>query len=106
MSGLALPVEILVVRPWPDSLDPIRSALFAAGFSPTFHLVDIEPALHAALTRGGFDIVIYDPATTGVSRATVQACIDMLRPGTPLVVLRDLADLGSQLAAVLETRRN
>ena len=84
----------------------MRSALHDAGFWPTFHRVDMEPALNAALTRGGFDIVIYDPATSGLSRGMVQACIDTLRPGIPLILLGDLATLGSQIAAVLEARRN
>jgi hypothetical protein len=106
MLGQPLHVAILVVRPWSDSLDRIRSVLRAAGFEPTFHQVDFEPALHAALTRGGYDVVVYDPASTGLSRAAVQACIDTLRPGTPLVVIRDPRDLGRQIAAVLEARRN
>ena len=84
----------------------MRLALEQAGFAPTFERVDIEPALHAALVRGGFDAVIYDPATPGLSRATVAACIDKLRPGLPFVQLRDLTELAHQIAAVLEARRN
>ncbi len=106
MPGQALHIDILLVRSWLHPLEPIRSTLRTAGFAPRFHRVDIEPALHAALTRGGYDVVIVDPHTAVLSRQIVQARIDELRPGTPLVLLGELSDLGARIAAVLHARRN
>lgn len=106
MPGQALHIEILLVRSWLHPLEPIRSSLRAARFAPRFHRVDIEPALHAALTRDGYDVVILDPGTTGLTHELVQARITELRPGTPLLLLGDVADLGGRIAAVLHARRN
>ena len=106
MTSKELPIRILLVRSWLHRLEPIRTALRAAGFSPSFVRVDIEPALHAALTRGGFDVVIIDSTLRRITREVVRARIGELRPGTPLVVLGSLHDLGARIAAVLEARRN
>lgn len=106
MTGKPLHIEILLIRSWLHPLEPIRSTLRSAGFAPRFHRVDHEPALHAALTRGDYDVVILDPETTGLTRELVQARITELSKGTPLVPLGGLPDLGARVAAVLEARRN
>ena len=77
-----------------------------AALEGRFHRVDIEPALHAALTRDAYDAVVYDPQTPLLTRDIVQARINELRPGTPLVVLGKLEDLGACIAGALDARRN
>jgi hypothetical protein len=106
MPSRALPIEILLVRSWLLPWEPIRSALHGAGFVARFHRVDIEPALAAALTRDAYDVVILDPRIPGLTRELVQARIAELRPGTPLVLLGRLDDLGVRIAAALDARRN
>ncbi len=99
-------LRIVLVRSWLHKLEPIRAALRAAGFAPTFLRIDIEPALHAALTRGDLDLVIYDPELEGLSGPTVAARCKAVRPGVPCIAIGELDDLGARIAAVLKPLRN
>jgi len=97
-------VKVLLIRPWIHSVAPLRAALQRVGFSARFTRVDIEPALHAAVERGGFDVVIVDPATPGLSRSTVEACLRDHRLWLPVVELDGVSDLGEQVKHALEAR--
>lgn len=106
MPAPGMRIRIVLVRSWLHKLEPVRAAVRAAGLAPTFLRVDIEPALHAALTRGDVDLVIYDPTLEGLSRAIVEARCKKLRPGLPCIALGKLDDLGARINAVLKKQRN
>jgi len=101
MTVPARAIRILLVRSWLHGVEPLRAALYAAGVVATFIRTDIEPALHAALTRGGIDLVILDPAIEGLSRETVVALCKQLRPSVPLIVLGEVDDLGEIVRSAL-----
>ncbi len=99
-------LQILVIRSWVAELQPIRAALAAVGLSVELTTVDFEAALNAALTRGGYDVVIYDPETPGLSHDAVLACFRGNRCEVPLLVLEDLGSLAARVQAALATLAN
>jgi DNA-binding response OmpR family regulator len=99
-------VKVLLIRPWIYSLAPLRASLRDAGFEARFTRVDIEPALHAALTRGGYDVAVVDPATPGLTRSTIELRLRDHRADFPIIVLEDIASLGEHVRAALAARRS
>jgi len=99
-------VKVLLIRPWIHSLAPVRAALRSAGIEARFTRVDIEPALHAALARGGFDVAIVDPATPGLMPSSIDACLREHRVTLPVLELGDVADLGARIKRALAARRS
>jgi DNA-binding response OmpR family regulator len=99
-------VKVLLIRPWIHSLAPLRDALRSAGLEARFTRVDIEPALNAALVRGGFDVAIVDPGTPGLSHSTLEARLREHRGDFPIVVLEDLETLGERVKLALAARRS
>ena len=99
-------VKVLLIRPWIHSLAPVRDALRTAGFEAHFTRVDKEPALQAALARGGFDIAIVDPATPGLSRSTIEAALRDHRTSVPIVELDGASNLGDELRRALDGTRS
>lgn len=106
MADPAITVPVLVVQFWIHDVEPIRSALRDAGIDPRIRRVDIEPALHAALSWGRYEVVIYDPATPTISREAVEACLRASRREVPLVIADDLATLGERTQRALLARRS
>jgi hypothetical protein len=105
MALLGSTMKILLIRSWIHPIAPLRAALHDSGIDPRFTRVDIEPALNAALARGGFDLAIFDPATPGLPRAVVDARLREQRFSLPVVELGDLIDLGERIHAALAARR-
>jgi len=99
-------VKVLLVRPWIHSLAPLRASLRTAGFEARFTRVDIEPALNAALARGGFDVAVVDPATPGLAQSTIELRLRDHRIECPIVLLDDLSVLGARVKAALAARRS
>jgi hypothetical protein len=99
-------VQVLLIRPWIHSLAPLRTSLRRAGFEARFTRVDIEPALHAALARGGYDVAVVDPATPGLTQSTIEGCLRDHRAAFPILVLEDIETLGEQVKAALASRRS
>jgi DNA-binding NtrC family response regulator len=99
-------VQLLLIRPWIHSLAPLRASLRRAGFEARFTRVDIEPALHAALVRGGYDVVVVDPATPGLPHSTIESCLRDHRADLPIIVLEDIESLGERVKAALASRRS
>ncbi len=64
-------MRILVIRPWTKPLGRLRSLLREAGIEALIRRVDIEPALNAELTRGNFDLILFDP-TGSITRELVE----------------------------------
>lgn len=106
MAALGFPLRVLLIRAWIHKLEPIRTTLRAAGMDPRFTRVDIEPALNAALTRGGFDIAIFDPRTPGLTRELVEARLKEHRRYLPIIVLGDLSTLAEHVGAAISARHN
>lgn len=98
--------RIVVVRSW--LLDPraIEEALREAGVDAALTSVDFKAALVAALSHDHFDAAIFDPNTTELSRADVEACLRESGRSTPLIVLHDLATIGAAVRTALEVLRN
>jgi DNA-binding NtrC family response regulator len=99
-------MKILLVRPWIHPLAPMREALRRAGIQARFTRVDIEPALNAALARGGYDVVIFDPTIPGVSALVLEARMREHRIDIPVVEIGDLEDLVERIANALASRRS
>jgi hypothetical protein len=106
MSSPDSALKVLLIRPWIHSLAPIRAALRSAGYEARFTRVDIEPALQAAVVRGGLDLAIVDPATPGLSASTIEACVRDHRPYLPIVELGDVSDLAARIKRALAARRS
>jgi hypothetical protein len=102
MAATTSQVRILLIRPWIRPLAPIRAALRDAALDARILRVDLEPALNAALARGGFDIIVFDPLTKELPRPVVQA---RLTPDLEPVVLAN-DGLAAQIAAALISRLN
>jgi len=54
MPALGSKINVLLIRSWIHPLAPLRAALHDAAIDARFTRIDIEPALNAALARGGF----------------------------------------------------
>jgi DNA-binding NtrC family response regulator len=99
-------IRILLIRPWTEPLAPLRSALTAADLRARFHRVDIEPALNAALDRGGYDVIIFDTRTPGISRETIESRMKANRRAIPIVTLGDARTLADEIREALQSHAN
>jgi hypothetical protein len=106
MASPTSTVQVLLIRPWIHSLTPLRDSLRGVGFEARFTRVDFEPALRAALGRGGYDVAVVDPATPGLTHATIQRCLRDHRADFPIIVLEDIESLGVRVKAALASRRS
>jgi 23S rRNA U2552 (ribose-2'-O)-methylase RlmE/FtsJ len=105
MAERAAKMQVLVVQFWIHDAKPIRAALERAGLDVAITRVDFEPALHAALTLDRYDLVIYDPATTTMSKQLVAETMRAARhPDVALVVADDLSTLGARACEVIRSR--
>ena len=100
------PLHILLIRAWIHELEPVRAALRDAGFDVDITRIDIEPALHAALTRRAFDLVIHDPNVASLSREVIEARLREHRHATPIVTLRTFEGLGDAVIRAFAYLRN
>jgi predicted MPP superfamily phosphohydrolase len=100
------PLHILLIRAWIHELEPVRVALCDAGFDIEITRIDIEPALHAALTRRAFDLVIHDPSVTSLSRELIEARLRGHRHATPVVTWRGLDGIGEAVLRAFAHLRN
>ena len=108
---MALPVDVLLIRPWTCEIDSIVRWLRAADLEPTIERVDFEPALRAALKSGRYTIAIYsvavyDPQTETLSREVVEAALREHAPELPLLVLDDVQLLGARVRQVVQARQS
>jgi hypothetical protein len=99
-------LQILIIRSWIEELRPIRDALRAGGLSVDLTSVDFEAALDAALSRGGFAAVIYDPATPALPRDLVIACMRANKCELPIIVLEDVASLAARVQTAIAAHKN
>jgi len=99
-------VRILLIRPWTEPLAPFRAALRDAGIETRITRVDIEPALNAALSRGRFDVVVFDPKTSDISRELLEVRLRENPQRTPVVVFKTLDVAIEQLKHALAARLN
>lgn len=99
-------IRILLIRPWTEPLAPLRTALEAAELPVRFHRVDIEPALNAALLRGGYAVIVFDPGTPGISREMIEARLKANRRTIPIVTLGDARTLAEAIRQALRSHAN
>jgi len=101
-------VRILLIRPWTDPFAPFRAALRAVGIHARISRVDIEPALHAALGRSSYDVIVLDPRTPGISRDVVDAGLREHARLIPVVVIdTDSAEaIAGAIKRTLDARLN
>lgn len=99
-------IRILLIRPWTEPLAPLRIALDQAAIAARIHRVDIEPALNAALNRGGYDVVVLDPRTPAISVEVIEACMKANRRSFPIVTLGDPSTLGDAIRNAIRARLN
>ena len=99
-------IRILLIRPWTEPLAPLRSALTKADLPARFHRVDIEPALNAALDRGGYDVIIFDARTPGITRETIESRVKANRRTIPIVTLGDARTLADDIRQALRSHAN
>lgn len=106
MSATNHAIRILLIRPWTVPLAPLRAAFVAAAVTPRFHRVDIEPALNAALHRGGHDVILLDPRTPGLSRELVAVRMREHQCTRPLVLLEHLDTVAADVQRALRSHLN
>jgi DNA-binding NtrC family response regulator len=99
-------IRILLVRPWTESLAPLRAELRAAGFDAQLVRIDFEPALNAALMRDRFDVIIYDPTTRGITRELIETRLRENRRAVPVVVLDSVSTIARAIERALAEQRN
>lgn len=99
-------IRILLIRPWTEPLAPIRAALEEAGVTARFHRVDIEPALDAAIHRGGYTVIVFDPCTRGITREMIESRLKESRRTIPIVTLGDARTLADDIQQALRSHAN
>ena len=99
-------IRILLIRPWTQPLAPLRIALEQAGMTARFHRIDIEPALNAALDRGGYDVVVFDSRTPGITREIIESCMRANRRSFPIVTLSDPSTLADDIRQAFRAQLN
>lgn len=99
-------IRILLIRPWTEPLAPLRAALETHDVHARFHRVDIEPALNAALDRGGYAVIVFDPRTPGITRETIESRMRANRRTTPIVTLGDARTLAEDIRQALRSHAN
>lgn len=98
-------LNILFVRTWTLDSARIRSSLRAHGLSALITRIDFPAALHAALLRTTFDLVIYDPTTNSISHDVLASCLREHDQNAPVIILED-DDVGAIAAAKLQQGRS
>lgn len=99
-------IEVLAIQFWIHDATLIRDAVHAAGFIARIKRVDIEPALHAALGRQPWDLVIYDPSTPELSIETARRLMKAFRRRAPIVILDDVGTLADRVRQALHDLRS
>ena len=98
-------VHLLLVRTWTVDSERLRTSIRAAGLSVRFSRVDFPAALHAALSWGSFDAVLYDPETPSISFELVTNALRERNLAIPIITI-DSDDMGNAIASQLHSRRN
>jgi DNA-binding NarL/FixJ family response regulator len=93
--------RVLLVRAWQENAEPVLDAIRHVGIDPSYEIVDTEPALHAALTREDWDVIIYDPA---MKSAVPIEKVYQQAPATAVVLLTSHEDMADELARVAAIR--
>jgi len=98
-------LNILLVRLWTKDAERLRTSIRASGLGVRITRVDFPAAMHAALSWGSFDAVLYDPETPGISHEILVNALRERNLSIPILVT-DTDDVGRLLASQLRSRRN
>lgn len=92
-------IRILVIASWEVPTAELRASLERADLHAKMTRVDIEPALHAALQRGPFEVALYVRPLSGLPLAMIEPVLadKKLR----LVVVDRGEDVGTALVRCL-----
>jgi len=96
--------RVLLVRAWTNDPAVVIEQLYAAGVEPELTRVDFEAALHAALTKDRFDLVVHDEAA--LSRDQIDAALRECAHAPPIVKIEPFASLAARVADALRARRH
>lgn len=99
-------LNILLVRRWTQDTVRLRSSLRAYGLTARITRIDFAAALHAALMRTTFDMVLFDPLTTAISHDVLASSLREHDQAPPIVIMSDDDDIGALVAARMQQRRN
>jgi len=105
MAPFTATPRILVIRAWTEPLVRFREALREAGVVVRITRVDIEPALNAALVRGSFDVIVWDP-TSSVTRDVVAARLREHGRTASIVVMEEVGVTVTNIVHTLTARFN
>jgi DNA-binding NtrC family response regulator len=108
MSAESKTIRILLIRAWTEPFALFRAALRAAGIHVRIARVDIEPALNAALGRGSYDAIVFDPTTPGISHDVIEARLREHARFIPIVVVApgSLDSLANAIKHTLDAKLN
>jgi len=104
--GLQRAVRVLLVQPWTIDAAPIENALREAGVDAALARADFEASLQAALSHDQFDVVIFDRATSELTREAVETCTRAHGRGVPVIAFDDPAQLAAEVLRVIGPRRH
>jgi len=96
--------RLLLICSWVHRSAEIHRALEQVGIYASLVRVDVEPALRAALVRGGYAAVVFVSDTPGLQRDLVETHILLHALDTPLVVVECISAIGSALVQRLRAR--
>jgi hypothetical protein len=106
MAEASHKVRILVIRPWTEPIGPLRAALAEAGLDVRIVRVDIEPALHAALDRQFFEVVLFDAHTPNITRAMLDEQLWARRQRPTVIVFESITHAVSQIKRAIDLLLN
>jgi DNA-binding NarL/FixJ family response regulator len=98
-------LNILLVRRWTLDTERLRTSLRAAGLSVRITRADFPAALYAALSSESFDVIVFDPETTSITRELLASALRDLKLPLPIIELSG-DDVGTLVAAHLRVLRN
>jgi len=99
-------MRVLVIQAWTLDPAPVQTALERAGITASITRVDFLASLQAALVRDRFDAAILDPTTPELTPELVAAACQENGRDIPLVIMEDVAQVGTQLRYAVEHRRH
>lgn len=99
---MASRLRLLLIASWQHRTVDLRASLQRHGLSAQIARVDTEPALRAALARARYAAAIYIDHLRDLAIDLVQTQLLLQAPNMPLVVVKEVADAGPELARVLQ----
>jgi len=97
---VSLPLRVLLVEDCAEDAALLGRALARAGWDPYYERIETEPALRAALARGGFDLVVSDWVLPRFSGMAALAIVQAEAPDLPVIISSGKIDEEVAVAAL------